>query len=105
MILDAVTTSAPQVAPQVTPQVSELLAVIQGEMSRAALQAALGLSDRKSFRERYLQPALADGLIAMTIPDKPNSRLQRYRLTDKGQLHLAHIRPPQHTDNNLNAQE
>ena len=105
MILDAVTTSAPQVAPQVTPQVSELLAVIQGEMNRAALQAALGLSDRKSFRERYLQPALADGLIAMTIPDKPNSRLQRYRLTDKGQLHLAHIRPPQHTDNNLNAQE
>ena len=97
MILDAVTTSA--------PQVSELLAVIQGEMNRAALQAALGLSDRKSFRERYLQPALADGLIAMTIPDKPNSRLQRYRLTDKGQLHLAHIRPPQHTDNNLNAQE
>ena len=49
MILDAVTTSA--------PQVSELLAVIQGEMNRAALQAALGLSDRKSFRERYLQPA------------------------------------------------
>ena len=105
MTQDAVTTSAPQVAPQVTPQVSELLAVIQGEMSREAMQAALGLSDRKSFRERYLQPALADGLIAMTIPDKPNSRLQRYRLTDKGQLHLAHIRPPQHTDNNLNAQE
>ena len=63
MILEAVTTSAPQV----TPQVNELLAVIQGEMSREALQAALGLSDRKSFRERYLQPALADGLIAMTI--------------------------------------
>ena len=105
MILDAVTTSAPQVAPQVTPQVNELLRVVEGEMSREALQAALGLSDRKSFRERYLQPALADGLIAMTIPDKPNSRLQRYRLTDKGQLHLAHIRPPQHTDNNLNAQE
>ena len=105
MILDAVTTSAPQVAPQVTPQVNELLAVIQGEMSREALQAALGLSDRKSFRERYLQPALADGLIAMTIPDKPNSRLQKYRLTAKGQWHLAHIRPPQHPDTNLNIQE
>ena len=105
MILDAVTTSAPQVAPQVTPQVSELLAVIQGEMNRAALQAALGLSDRKSFRERYLQPALADGLIAMTIPDKPNSRLQKYRLTAKGQWHLANIRPPQHPDTNLNIQE
>ena len=92
-------------APQVTPQVNELLAVVQGEMSRAAMQAALSLSDRKSFRERYLQPALADGLIAMTIPDKPNSRLQRYRLTDKGRLHVAHIRSPHHTDNNLNVQE
>ncbi len=101
MILDAVTTSAPQV----TPQVNELLAVIQGEMSREALQAALGLSDRKSFRERYLQPALADGLIAMTIPDKPNSRLQKYRLTAKGQWHLAHIRSPQPIDTKLNAQE
>jgi Fic family protein len=84
MILDSVTTSAPQAAPQVTPQVGELLAVIQGEMGRETLQSALGLSDRKSFRKRYLKPALADGLIEMTIPDKPNSRLQKYRLTDKG---------------------
>ena len=53
-------------------------------MSREALQAALGLLDRKSFRERYLKPALTDGLIEMTIPGKPNSRLQKYRLTPKG---------------------
>jgi Fic family protein len=89
MILDTVTTCAPQVAPQVTPQVGELLAAIQGEMSREVLQAALGLSDRKSFRERYLKPSLADGLIEMTIPDKPNSRLQKYRLTDKGRQWLT----------------
>ena len=84
MILDTVTTSTPQVSPQVTPQVGELLAAFHGEMGREALQSVLGLSDRKSFRERYLKPALADGLIEMTIPDKPNSRLQKYRLTDKG---------------------
>ncbi len=84
MVLDAVTTSAPQVTPQVTPQVGELLLVIQGEMSRETLQAALDLLDRKSFRERYLKPALTDGLIEMTIPGKPNSRLQKYRLTPKG---------------------
>jgi Fic family protein len=89
MILETVTTSAPQVSPQVTPQVRELLAAIQGEMGREALQAALGLSDRKSFRECYLKPALADGLIEMTTPDKPNSRLQKYRLTDKGRQPLA----------------
>ena len=74
-------------------------------MGREALQAALGLSDHKSFRERYLKPALTDGLIEMTIPDKPNSRLQNYRLTAKGQWHLAPIRPPQPIDTNLNAQE
>jgi len=89
MILDTMTTTAPQVSPQVTPQVGELLAAIEGEMGREALQSALGLSDRKSFRERYLKPALADGLIEMTIPDKPNSRLQKYRLTDKGRQWLA----------------
>lgn len=91
MILDTVTTSAPQVTPQVTPQVGELLAAIEAEMGREALQSALGLSDRKSFRERYLRPALADGLIEMTIPGKPNSRLQKYRLTDKGRLWLAQL--------------
>lgn len=89
MILDAVTSSAPQVNPQVAPQVGELLAIIRGEISREALQSALGLSDRKSFRERYLKPALAESLIEMTIPDKPNSRLQKYRLTDKGRQWVA----------------
>ncbi len=89
MILDAMTSSAPQVTPQVTPQVGDLLAAIQGEMNREALQSAMGLSDRKSFHERYLKPALSDGLIEMTIPTKPNSRLQKYRLTDKGRQWLA----------------
>lgn len=92
MLLNAVTASAPQVTPQVTPQVGELLRVIQSEMGREELQSALSLRDRKSFRERYLKPALADGLIEMTIPAKPNSRLQRYRLTEKGRQWLAHHR-------------
>ncbi|WP_323815204.1 Fic family protein [Cellvibrio sp. NN19] len=50
-------------------------------MSRDELQTALGLQDRKSFSERYLKPALNAGFIEMTIPEKPNSRLQKYRLT------------------------
>jgi len=74
---------APQATPQVVPQVGELLASMRGEMSREALQSALGLRDRKSFRERYLNPALADGLIEMTVPGKPNSRLQKYRLSGR----------------------
>jgi hypothetical protein len=52
-------------------------------MTREQLQGLLGLSDRKSFRERYLLTALQAGLIEMTLPDKPNSRLQKYRLIDR----------------------
>lgn len=86
MILDALSSvvATPQVEPQVTPQVASLLEVLDREMSRDEIQNALGLQDRKSFRERYLKPALADGLIEMTIPGKPNSRLQRYRKTEQG---------------------
>lgn len=75
---------APQVTPQVTPQVAQLLKALAGEMDRASLQAELGLSARKSFRILYLTPALTEGLIEMTVPDRPNSRLQKYRLTAKG---------------------
>jgi hypothetical protein len=89
MILDAVSVSAPQVAPQVSPQVGILLGEFQGEMSRETLQTTLGLSDRKSFRSRYLKPAMDEGLIEMTIPEKPNSRQQKYRLTHKGRQWLA----------------
>jgi cell filamentation protein, protein adenylyltransferase len=58
-------------------------------MDREGLQAALDLKDRMSFRERYLRPALEAGLIRMTIPDKPSSRLQRYRLTPVGEAYLV----------------
>jgi Fic family protein len=80
----ATTVGTPQDSPQVSPQVARLMTVLRGDMDRATLQAALGLSDRKSFALRYLKPALAAGLIAHTLPDAPNSRWQGYRLTDAG---------------------
>lgn len=60
-------------------------------MRRDELQVALGLSDRKSFSERYLKPALARGLVEMTISNKPRSRLQRYRLTEQERLQLETV--------------
>ncbi|MCG2830177.1 MAG: hypothetical protein L6302_03925 [Desulfobacteraceae bacterium] len=75
----------PQGAPQVTPQVLQLLSVLKGAKNRDTLQRALGLKARKNFRLLYLVPALEAGLIEMTIPDKPQSSKQKYRLTDKGQ--------------------
>jgi ATP-dependent DNA helicase RecG len=77
-----------------------LLSHVEGEMIRQAIQDALGLSDREHFRKAYLAPALEQGLVEMTQPDKPNSRSQRYRLTSLGQRWLqaqtstAHPVPP-----------
>ena len=53
-------------------------------MSREEIQEKLGLSDKKDYVQNYQKPALEGGLIEMTIPNKPNSRLQKYRLTDLG---------------------
>ncbi len=80
--------ATPQVTPQVdqvTPQVCKLLSHIgRDDISAAALMQAIGLSDRRNFRERYLRPALESGLVEMTIPEKPQSSKQRYRLTQRG---------------------
>ncbi len=53
-------------------------------MSRQQLLEALGLAHREHFRRAYLKPALDAGLVEMTLPDKPRSEKQRYRLTAIG---------------------
>jgi hypothetical protein len=69
---------------QVNMQVKNLIYVLENEMDRQELQKRLSLSNRDNFRINYLKPALEQGFIEMTIPEKPNSRLQKYRLTKKG---------------------
>lgn len=86
----------PQVTPQITPQVKQLLniMVIAGEnkyFKREQLQTLLGLSDKKSFNLRYLKPGLAQGLVEMTLPDKPTSKLQQYKLTALGKLTYTEV--------------
>jgi ATP-dependent DNA helicase RecG len=73
-----------EVAREVTGEVCKLLGVCFGAMSRAQLQEKLGLKAEENFRALYLTPALETGLIEMTIPDKPRSSKQKYRLTEKG---------------------
>jgi len=78
------TGQVPHKYPTSTPQVLQLLKALEGEMDRNTLQKTLKLKDRFHFREAYLLPALEDGLIEMTIPDKPRSSKQKYRITEKG---------------------
>ncbi len=59
---------------------------------RYYIQEKVGLKDREHFRKAYLLLAINEGLIEMTIPDKPKSRLQKYRLTEKGKLLIKNMR-------------
>ena len=77
-----------QVTGQVTEPIQRLLGVMVAEHSRSELQHLLALRHRDNFIAAYLQPALDGGWIEMTIPHKPTSRLQKYRLTPAGQALL-----------------
>lgn len=57
---------------------------MNGEMDRELLQQLLDISHREYFRSSFLVPALEAELMELTIPDKPNSSKQKYRLTSKG---------------------
>lgn len=48
-------------------------------LSATELMNRLGLSHKPNFRKNYLNPALEQNLIERTVPDKPNSRNQKYK--------------------------
>ena len=68
---------------EVTGEVERIIRAVTGEMKRSEIQAVLELRHEDHFRERYLKPALDSGWIEMTVPEKPQSPLQQYRLTEK----------------------
>lgn len=60
-------------------KVAMLLGVMSYEpMSAREIMEALGITRGQSFREYYLKPAMQRGLVAMTDPEHPNSRNQKY---------------------------
>ena len=65
-------------------QVEKLVSILTGEMGRSDLQRLLSIKNRDYFRTDYLNPAISNGYVELTIPDKPNRRNQKYRLTAKG---------------------
>ena len=74
-----------QVTEQVTEQVKKLILRLENNIkSTNELMQDLNLKHRPTFLYDYLKPALELGLVEMTMPDKPNSRLQKYRLTISG---------------------
>jgi predicted transcriptional regulator len=91
----------PQVTPEVIPQVGtksgpgrDQVEIIRKCLSPRAigdLMLVSGRSNRTKFRDQVLKPLMEAGWIEMTIPDKPTSRLQKYRLTDKGRALLKEL--------------
>lgn len=60
-------------------QIKKLMQVLETyPQSAQELMDKLKLKSREGFRKNYLNPAIAAGLVGMTIPDKPTSKSQMY---------------------------
>ena len=65
---------------ELTVEQSYVLAIFKGEMTLMALMKEVNRSDRSKFRSQVLNPLMDAGLVEPTIPDKPTSSKQKYRL-------------------------
>ncbi|MBQ3553654.1 MAG: Fic family protein [Clostridia bacterium] len=79
-ILDEITDQISVSAENVSEYVKKLLDVMEYDMpyTLTSLMELLGLKSKETIRRHYIHPALELNLIQMTIPDKPQSRNQRY---------------------------
>lgn len=68
-----------------------LAALGVGEMSPVEVARKMGKSSVTGSLKRILRRLMAEKLIAQTIPDKPRSRLQKYRRTEKGKAMVASL--------------
>ena len=69
---------------QLTAEHKAILTRANGEHAIAELMTWINRSNRSKFRNQVLAPLLAQGLMTMTIPERPRSSKQRYRLTQAG---------------------
>ena len=79
-ILDEVSVQITEENGYLPERVKKLLEVMEYGIpyTSRTLMDKLELKSREGFRKNYLRPAVELNLIRMTIPDKPNSRNQRY---------------------------
>jgi len=79
-----------QVTGQVEPWIHNILqACLIQPLSSAEIQKITGIRHRETFQRNYLDRLLSEQILERTIPEKPNSRLQKYRLTDKGRMQIS----------------
>ena len=67
-----------QATMQATMQAEKVLKFCIEPRSRNEIQSFLNLKNRDYFRKKILNPLIKEGKLALTIPDKPKSPIQRY---------------------------
>lgn len=79
-ILDEISSQISEENEYLSETVKGLLEVMEYDVpyTSKTLMEKLGLKSREGFRKNYLRPAMELNLIRRTIPDKPDSRNQRY---------------------------
>lgn len=79
-ILDDVSAQVSEDNEQLSEYLKRLLEIMEYDVPYTSntLMDKLGLKSKEGFRRNYLRPAIDMNLICMTIPDKPNSKNQRY---------------------------
>ena len=79
-ILDDVSAQVSEDNEQLSEYLKRLLEIMEYDVPYTSntLMDKMGLKSKEGFRRNYLRPAIDMNLICMTIPDKPNSRNQRY---------------------------
>jgi len=70
------------------PHKSDVLQFCAEPHSFKEIMSQLGLKHRVHVLREYIQPLVEEGLLALTIPDKPKSSLQKYVTTDQGRNSL-----------------
>lgn len=78
--LEKLVISTSNQANYISVYVNRLLDIMEegAAMTTSQLMKQLGLKSRASFRKHYLLPAIENGLIKMTLPEKPTSKNQTY---------------------------
>ena len=64
--------------------IDKLIAFCVEARSFGEMLSFMDFTDRTKFRRKYIHPLMESGILELTIPDKPNSQNQKYRLTTKG---------------------
>jgi hypothetical protein len=70
-------------------EVEKLIVALQNPMLLNDLKELYGWKNASKFKEKYINPLIAEGLADMTVPNKPTSPNQKYCLTEKGKGLLA----------------